>query len=142
MYIYAHKKILSIGSCVFEQIFYGLMATTSGAANHVYIRDVPIECFKNLLMFIYIGAVELTSENVFEVMYAAHKYEVYKLETLCCNFLYKTMDISNVLEIYESSLLFNNNITKQCLEWIDDLFDDLVKWEGFMNLKKTSLMDL
>lgn len=145
--IYGHKRILSIGSCVFDQMFNGLMATTSTdtsikSETIVCITDIPIECFKNFLMFIYIGAVELNSDNIVEVMYVAHKYQVCKLETLCCNFLYKNMDISNVLEIYESTLIFNNSITTQCLQWIDDLFDDLSKWEGFMNLKKATLMEL
>lgn len=37
----------------------------------VYITDAPTECFNNLLMFLYIGAVELNLEYVLEVMYAA-----------------------------------------------------------------------
>lgn len=143
IFIYAHKRILSIGSCVFDQMFNGLMALCSNDSDSmVYISDIPIECFKNLLTFIYIGAVELKLENVMEVIYAAHKYEVCKLESLCCDFLYKNMDISNVLQIYEATLIFNNNITKQCLQWIDDLFDDLTKWQCFVNLKKATLMEL
>lgn len=143
VFIYAHKHILSIGSCVFDQMFNGLMAKCSDdSTDIVYITDISMQCFKNLLMFVYIGAVELNLSNVTEMMYAAHKYQVCKLESLCCDFLYRNMDISNVLDIYESTMMFNNSITKQCLQWIDDLFDDLTKWEGFTSLRKATLMEL
>lgn len=143
--IHAHKRILSIGSCVFDQMFNGLMAASSLSNDShtlVHIPDIPVECFKNMLNYIYTGSVELDEDNVLVVMYAAHKYQVYKLESLCCNFLYKKMDISNVLEIYEMTKIFDNDIAKQCLQWVDDVFADITKCESFFNLKKATLMDL
>ncbi|XP_037051500.1 BTB/POZ domain-containing protein 2-like [Bradysia coprophila] len=143
VFIYAHKRILSIGSCVFSKMFNGLMAASSSSSdNTIYITDIPIECFRNILKFIYIGVVEFNMGNIVEVMYAAHKYQICKLETMCCEFLYENLQISNVLEIYELTIMFNNDITKRCLQWIDDLFADLVKWNSFMMLKKPTLMDL
>lgn len=144
-FIYAHKRVLSIGSCVFDRMFNGLMASTSSSSGShavVFIADISMECFENLLRFIYTGTVALNMGNIIEVMYAADKYQVCKLESVCCDYLYRTMDISTVLNVHESTLMFDNNITKLCLQWIDDLFDDLTKWNGFMDLRKATLMDL
>lgn len=143
VFIYAHKRILSIGSCVFDQMFNGLMASSSSNTETVVrIPDISMACFKNLLTFIYIGAVELNLDNIMEVMYAAEKYQVCKLESVCSEFLYKRMDNSNVLQIYELTSMFDNTIRTLCLQWIDETFEELTKTQGFMNLKKTILIDI
>lgn len=150
-FIWAHKRILSNGSCVFYTMFNGFMAEAAASSDPlsdshtpvpVSIPDISIECFRNILMFIYIGDVKLNMDNILEVMYAAQKYQVCKLESLCCDFLYKNMDISNVFEIYELTLKFNNDITKMSLQWIADLFDDLTKGKSFLKVKKSTLMEL
>ena len=71
--ISAHKFVLSIGSPVFEAMFYGELAETRDS---IELPDCEYESLLELFRYMYSDEVNLSGSNVMEVLYLAKKYMV------------------------------------------------------------------
>ena len=71
--------------------------------------------------FIYTDAVELSEENVMQVMYAANKYLVTGLISRCVKFLEQRLQASNAAMLLEQSLLLDEKaLQERCLKTIQE----------------------
>lgn len=68
----AHKSVLSVGSPVFEAMFYGSIPKKG----NISIPDASAEAFKEFLQLFYRNKVRLTSENIADVANLCKKYQV------------------------------------------------------------------
>lgn len=100
----AHKLILAGGSDVFEAMFYGELQETGD----IKIIDASIDSFKEFLQFFYLHQLNLTFENIGEVMHLAHKYLVLGCYSVCDEFL-KHLPVEDVCFTYELALLYQRN---------------------------------
>ena len=82
----AHKFVLAISSPVFEAMFYGQMAEKG---EEVELPDTDSHSLLEFLRFVYSDEVNLTSDNVFAVLYLADKYIVPCLAAKCWSFIDK-----------------------------------------------------
>ncbi|KAG4065717.1 hypothetical protein HA402_012395 [Bradysia odoriphaga] len=140
-YVAAHRLILAARSDVFDTMLYGF---ANANRDIVYIEDISMDIFHLLLSYIYTNHVDLSHDNVIEILYAAHKYNLSFLEDRCENFIKSHKTYGNVLatinqlfqysafETIKSKLLqfvcdnFYENFTKvDCLVQIDSI--DLIK---------------
>ena len=69
----AHKFVLSIGSPVFEAMFYGELAETRDS---IELPDCEYESLLELFRYMYSDEVNLSGSNVMGVLYLAKKYMV------------------------------------------------------------------
>ena len=69
----AHKFVLSIGSPVFEAMFYGELAETRDS---IELPDCEHESLLELFRYMYSNEVNLSGSNVMGVLYLAKKYMV------------------------------------------------------------------
>ena len=67
----AHKFVLSIGSPVFEAMFYGELAETKDS---IEMPDAEYESLMEFFRFMYSDEVNLSGSNVMGVLYLAKKY--------------------------------------------------------------------
>ena len=92
----AHKFVLSIGSPVFEAMFYGDLAETRDS---IELPDCDYESLLELFRYMYSDEVNLSGSNVMGVLYLAKKYMVPSLADQCTKYLQDKLDPSNVFSI-------------------------------------------
>lgn len=92
----AHKAILSVGSAVFQAMFYGELKEKGD----VKIVDASISAFKEFLQFFYQQNVRLTLDNIAEVANFCKKYDVNDGLNAAEMFLKKALTPNNVCWAY------------------------------------------
>lgn len=99
----AHKCILAIASVVFHRMFYGELKEDG----EVQIVDVSADGFSEFLQFFYLEEVQLSGDNLAEVITLADKYDVPGCMHLCEQFLDITLTLDSVCWCYELATLFH-----------------------------------
>jgi len=74
------------------------------------IEDVKNEVFQKFLGFIYSGNVDLTADDVIDLLDLANKYEVDDLKTVCELQLLKDLCADNAHDIFQYSHFYNCSI--------------------------------
>ena len=131
----AHKFVLSIGSPVFEAMFYGELAETKDS---IELPDCEYESLLELFRYMYSDEVNLSGSNVMGVLYLAKKYMVPSLADKCTEYLQNNLDPSNVFSILPSAQkLGEENLVKRCWELIDEETEAVVKSDGFATIERS-----
>lgn len=99
----ANKAFLALRSSVFERMFYGELIETGRVA----ITDVSAEAFTEFLQFFYLTKVDLTTDNIGEVLKLIDKYDAKDFWPVCEAFMAKTLTESLACEYYELALSFD-----------------------------------
>ncbi|XP_055314004.1 uncharacterized protein LOC129575101 [Sitodiplosis mosellana] len=105
----AHRLVLAAASPVFHQMFYGDLPE----GEDVIISDCSFDAFTEFLQYFYLNEVTLTSDNVFEVIQMAHKYDLEDCVRICIDFLTEYMSFETVYltlhiaALYEITELIN-----------------------------------
>lgn len=135
----AHKFVLSIGSPVFEAMFYGQLAETSGS---IELPDCDYESLLELFRFLYSDEVNLKDSNVMGVLYLAKKYVVPTLADKCVKYLQNMLDPSNVLKILSSSIWYQeNSLVDRCWRVIEEQTKDVLNADNVFATIDKSLLD-
>lgn len=122
-YVAAHRLILAIRSDVFDTMLFGF----KDAINEmVYITDISMDIFRQLLNYIYTNHIDLSHDNVIEILYAAHKYNLSFLEELCEQFIYSNRTYGNVLATINQLFQVNafETIKSKLFQFVCDNFYD------------------
>lgn len=107
----AHKSLLAVGSKVFHAMFYGSLKESGD----ITIVDASAAAFKEFLQFFYLARVNLTMENISDVMNLGEKYDVPVCQLLCEKFLKDMLSDGNVCIAYNLALLFDfHELRKLC----------------------------
>ena len=135
--ITAHKFVLSIGSPVFEAMFYGELAETKDT---IQLPDCDYESLLELLRYLYSDEVNLSGSNVLGVLYLAKKYMVPSLAEKCKDYLQDKLDPSNVFTILPTAQKYEEkNLVDRCWKVIDSQSKQALKSDGFETIEKTLL---
>ena len=133
----AHKFVLSIGSPVFEAMFYGELAETRDS---IELPDCEYESLLELFRYMYSDEVNLSGNNVMAVLYLAKKYMVPSLADKCMKYLQENLDPSNVFSILPSAQKYEEkNLVDQCWKVIDEQTNAAVKSDGFATIERSLL---
>ena len=133
----AHKFVLSIGSPVFEAMFYGELAETRDS---IELPDCEYESLLELFRYMYSDEVNLSGSNVMGVLYLAKKYMVLSLAEKCSKYLQDNLDAANVFSILPSAQKYEEkNLEDRCWEVIDKQTEAAVKSEGFAAIERSLL---
>jgi len=135
--ISAHKFVLSIGSPVFEAMFYGELAETRDS---IELPDCEYESLLELFRYLYSDEVNLSGGNVMGVLYLAKKYMVPSLAEKCTEYLQNNLDPSNVLSILPSAEKYEEkNLVDRCWKVIDEQTEAAMKSDGFVTIERSLL---
>ena len=133
----AHKFVLSIGSPVFEAMFYGELAETRDS---IELPDCEYESLLELFRYMYSDEVNLSGSNVMGVLYLAKKYMVPSLTEKCTEYLQDNLDPSNVFNILPTAEKYEEKtLVDRCWKMIDEQTEAAVKSEGFATIERSLL---
>ena len=134
----AHKLMLSIGSPVFEAMFYGELAETSDS---IELPDCEYESLLELFRYLYYDEANLSRRNVMGVLYLAKKYILPSLVDKCVKYLQDYLDPSNVLRILPFAMKYEErNLVDRCWRVIDEQTKDVLQaGNGFATVDQSLL---
>uniref|UniRef100_A0A914HZ19 BTB domain-containing protein n=1 Tax=Globodera rostochiensis TaxID=31243 RepID=A0A914HZ19_GLORO len=150
----AHKLILLAASDVFEKMFLfdakNAKAVTAGGKapleeiKPIEVPDVEVGAFKAMLSFIYADDLSgISEDNVFDVLFAADKYNVPGLIKACVNFPKgKLRNIFHSIELARKlgkALPPCQDIARNCLDYIDKNAANLIQTEEFLQIDQKLL---
>lgn len=99
----AHKNLLFAGTDAFSGMFYGDMKELGD----IKMVDVSVAGFKEFLQFFYNDKIELTMDNIHEVVYLGDKYIVSDCLNVCKQFLKESLTNESACHIYAIAIRFN-----------------------------------
>ena len=133
----AHKFVLSIGSPVFEAMFYGELAETTDS---IELPDCDYDSLLELFRYMYSDEVILSGSNVMGVLYLAKKYMLPSLADKCTKYLQDNLHPSNVFSILPSAQKCEEkSLVDRCWEVIDKQTEQAVKSDGFATIERSLL---
>ena len=133
----AHKFVVSIGSPVFEAMFYGELAETRDS---IELPDCEYESLMELFRYMYSDEANLSGSNVMGVLYLAKKYIVLSLADKCLEYLQNNLDPSNVFNILPTAEKFEEKeLVDRCWKVIDGQTEAAVKSDGFATIERSLL---
>ena len=127
-----HKYVLAISSPVFFAMFYGRMAEPAG---DVAVTDSEVECFMELLRFIYTDEAILTLDNALGVLYLSEKYMLPVLAAKCINFVEASLNPDNTLTVLcHARYLGKEGLQEKCWDIVDTYTTQVLESEAFLEL--------
>ena len=95
--ICGHRAILAACSSYFEAMFStGMLESRE---EKVLIQEMDSGVLSRLIDFAYTGDIDLTADNVLELLSASSRLQMDAVQNLCCEFLRVQLDPHNCLEI-------------------------------------------
>lgn len=140
----AHKMILATGSPVFQQMFYGEMATKTTEGNKcmekVEIVDSDPESFRHFLRFIYSDEMTFDANTVIRTLHLARKYQVYNLEVGCVEYIKWNMLPEDALLVLSHAVLLDvDDLISNCWHKINTNIMQVVRAETFSDIDLPTL---
>ena len=136
----ANKFVLSIGSPVFEDMFYGELAETTDT---IELPDCEYESLLELFRYMYSDVVNLSGSNVMEVLYMAKKYIAPTLVGKCTDYLQENLDPSNVFNNLPTAEKYEEkHLVDRCWKVMDEQTEAAVKSDGFATIERSLLQGL
>lgn len=136
-----HRNVLCASSAYFQVMFTSGMAESF--ADHVEIQGIQADIFDAILDFIYTGKVEVSEDNVQQLLPASKMLQIEDIEVICCDFLKHELDSSNCVGIYTFSDAHSCfNLSKSALDFIHRNFVEVSKQDEFLQITKTSLLQM
>ena len=133
----AHKFVLSIGSPVFEAMFYGELAETRDS---IELPDCEYESLLELFRYMYSDEANLSGSNVMGVLYLAKKYMVPSLAEKCTKYLQTNLDPSNVFTILPTAEQYEEKeLVDRCWKVVDKKTKATMKSDEFATIERSLL---
>lgn len=140
--MYGHKAVLAEASEMFRAQFAGSFRESRENVREQAIPIVDIEpaVFKELLRYMYSDRVNVTVENVLDLMYGSNKYLLMKLKKYCEMFLMAHLSEGNALRLFDRNRRYElDEVNGACLAIICDNPIKIFSDEGFLALARKSV---
>jgi len=146
--LHAHKCILISRSLKLKTQIESSFA--EGVNDIIKIYDVNPSVYLTYLTYLYTDRLNIDNENIIELLLLSHTEMQYRMKEICEEYLYHSLDIENVCEIFdfintiptmESSNTSNdssNFLEDQCIYFIAKNIELVSQTEGYKNLSQTS----
>lgn len=134
-HIPAHKCLLIAASKIFRQIF-----NESKDTNSVPIVDTSPMAFREFLQYFYYEEIELTMNNIQDVMNLGQKYDISECVSDCISLWQTNLTVDNVLLAYVTAIMYGNEQFKSECEAIISLNTaDVFKSAAFLKCNHETL---
>ncbi|XP_022214079.2 BTB/POZ domain-containing protein 9-like [Drosophila obscura] len=139
----AHRSILAARSDYFRAMLYGNM--TESKEREIRL-EVPVDAFKIIMRYIYTGTLPLSTldvQGMIGVFGLAHLYGLQNVEGVINNHLQQNLAVSNVCMILNAARRYSmNDLSKECIDFMDRNASKLLKHQSFLRLSKESLEEV
>ncbi|KAG5683135.1 hypothetical protein PVAND_012435 [Polypedilum vanderplanki] len=131
----ANSIILSKYSSVFKVMLEGNMKEAE--TKEIKIDDIDSITMQQLINFLYAGKINKNEDMLESVLYAAEKYDIQNLKSICLYQLHKKLSIETVwntlkiADMYNAELLFF-----ECIGFLFYSFSEVEDEEGYKNLNQ------
>ena len=140
--IAANRMVLSCHSVFFEKMFKCNMKEKYD--HNVEIEKMDGNSLKNLINYIYAGNIDISEDNVMELLEAADYLQMEEAKRFCFEFLKSKFDITkdNWLDMLKIAILYRGEENKkQLYHYITIHFDDIIQTDDFKTLSCDELND-
>lgn len=132
---YGHKMILITASFLFYDHFH------VKGEKQLMVDSIDLETFQKVISYCYTDQINVTEENVQELLLAATKLQVRQVTNVCHGFISNLMNHETVFIIFAKALEIDNEIfTKKCLDYINKNEEKCFSSKGFSAIPLPSLM--
>ena len=135
----ANRMVLSCYCSFFDQIF---ASETNNQINNSFvdIPDVDEKFLERLIQYIYTGQICIDSENVLDILAAAHHLELDEVKEFCFEYLENCMTSDNCITILITAKQYKNfALRDKVYKHISDNYKTRTKTPSFLNLDNEEL---
>lgn len=125
--ITAHKRLLSAFSPVFKVMLSGNWIEKTSAN----IVDASHDTFKEFISYFYTNKINIDDDNIDELLYLGHKYDVHDVESHCENYLAERVTINNLFESLKCASTYN-------LELLDETCKAIMTYNTELVIKSSA----
>lgn len=140
--IKAHKCVLAVLSPMYYmgQLYGGFDVAKKDT---IEIPNVSVAAFEEYLQFFYLDQVNLTHENIRDVLTLTEIASVDEFTNECFNFLIETLSVDNVCLSYQLAVIYDRTGLIECCEHqISTHFDEVIASEGFLSCTPGDLYNI
>uniref|UniRef100_A0A0B7AN37 BTB domain-containing protein n=1 Tax=Arion vulgaris TaxID=1028688 RepID=A0A0B7AN37_9EUPU len=132
----AHRIVLASLSDYFPPLL-KLDAKESG---EVTLHNIQPDDFSILLNYAYTGEVDITKENVQNILIASDYLNIKHVKDMCIKFMTANYACDDVCDVLEFAMEYPlSDLTESALQFLKENLDNVSKTESFMQLKPTFL---
>ncbi|XP_069687912.1 kelch-like protein diablo [Periplaneta americana] len=137
--IKAHKVILSSASPYFRAMFTsGLKETKQDC---IEMHEVEFSALKDIIRFFYTTEIEVTEDNVYNLMEVTDLLQVSAVRAACSHYLLSTLNASNCLSVYVRAVLRSyNDLAHKAFRYILHNFKCIMQEEEFLYVPPDTLL--
>lgn len=133
---HAHKIIMITSSFHFYDHFH-----IKGESILNVESTIDPETFQKIMNYCYTEKLEVTADNVIELLLAANQLQVRQITNVCHGFISNIMNADSIFTIFEKALELNNEIfKKKCLDFINKNEQKCFSSKGFFAMTLPSLL--
>ncbi|KXJ26808.1 BTB/POZ domain-containing protein 6 [Exaiptasia diaphana] len=136
----ANKYMLAVSSPVFEAMFYGNLKENNDTID---LQDCTKEGLQELLRFVHSDDVNLTGNNVMEVLYIANKYIMPFLVKKCRDYIQECLKPQEVFAVLpQLQQLSEEELEEHCWKVIDNKTQLAISSKPFLGISREMLYQL
>ncbi|XP_028326163.1 kelch-like protein 41b [Gouania willdenowi] len=130
-----HRLIMAACSPYFREIFFTEDGKEVENTKEVVLDDVNPTILDMIVQYLYSAEIDLTDDNVQEIIVVANRFQIPSVFTVCVNYLQKKLSLANCLAIFRMGLVLScPRLAVAGRNFIADRFELLYKEEEFLKL--------
>lgn len=130
-----HRLIMAACSPYFREIFFTEDGKEVENTKEVVLDDVSPSILGMIIQYLYSAEIDLTDDNVQDIISVANKFQIPSVFTVCVNYLQKKLSMGNCMAIFRMGLVLNcPRLAVAARNYIADHFELLYKDEEFLKL--------
>lgn len=130
-----HRLIMAACSPYFREIFFTEDGKEVENTKEVVLEDVNPSILNMVIKYLYSAEIDLTDDNVQEIIAVANRFQIPSVFTVCVNYLQKKLSLSNCMAIFRLGLVLNcPRLAVAARNYIADRFELLHKDDEFLKL--------
>ncbi|KAM9820468.1 kelch-like protein 41b [Neosynchiropus ocellatus] len=130
-----HRLIMAACSPYFREIFFTEDGKEVENTKEVVLEDVNPSILDMIVQYLYSAEIDLTDDNVQDIMVVANRFQIPSVFTVCVNYLQKRLSASNCMALFRLGLVLNcPRLAVAGRNFIADRFELLHKDEEFLKL--------
>lgn len=135
--LYAHKMPLITASMFFYEHFH------VNGEKELKVDSVDAEAFMKVVTYCYTDQIDVSEENVLELLLVSNKYQVRQITNVCHGFISNMMNPDSIFLIFEKALELEYELfQKKCLDYINKNEERCFASKGFFAISLTTLMKI